>query len=382
MEEITSFASAQRSSMEQIYKEFEFIDSQKFFSEIFSAMTGVGAIVDYNRQVVFANDEFLEKLGIDSIESILGKRPGEIVNCIHSDENPSGCGTTAACAYCGAVNSILESQKTGTRATCETRISTVSDGKTKSLDLTVTTTPINISGNKFYVLILQDIGDEKRRFALERIFFHDILNTAGGLNGLLTILKEGTDPEEARELINMSEEASRNLLEEIMLHRQIRAAENGELQVKNEKMTTIGVLTSAIDLIRFHEIAKTKTIQLDSNSASTLLETDRILLQRILINLLKNAIEATEAGGTVNAGVTTINDKVRFWVKNISVMPEEVQLQIFQRSFSTKGSGRGIGTYSIRLLAENYLNGKVSFISNEKDGTIFSLELNKFHTGE
>jgi signal transduction histidine kinase len=58
-------------------------------------------------------------------------------------------------------------------------------------------------------------------------------------------------------------------------------------------------------------------------------------------------------------------------------MSEEVQRQLFQRSFSTKGIGRGLGTYSIRLLTENYLKGKVSFISNETEGTVFSIELNK-----
>jgi sensor histidine kinase regulating citrate/malate metabolism len=52
-------------------------------------------------------------------------------------------------------------------------------------------------------------------------------------------------------------------------------------------------------------------------------------------------------------------------------------MQLFQRSFSTKGNGRGIGTYSIKLLTENYLKGKVSFFSNEEEGTVFSIELNK-----
>jgi sensor histidine kinase regulating citrate/malate metabolism len=52
-------------------------------------------------------------------------------------------------------------------------------------------------------------------------------------------------------------------------------------------------------------------------------------------------------------------------------------MQLFQRSFSTKGTGRGLGTYSIRLLTENYLEGKVSFVSNEAEGTVFSIELNK-----
>lgn len=56
-------------------------------------------------------------------------------------------------------------------------------------------------------------------------------------------------------------------------------------------------------------------------------------------------------------------------------MPDEVKLQIFQRSFSTKGRGRGIGTYSIKLFTEKYLEGKVSFTSKEGEGTVFTVEL-------
>jgi sensor histidine kinase regulating citrate/malate metabolism len=52
-------------------------------------------------------------------------------------------------------------------------------------------------------------------------------------------------------------------------------------------------------------------------------------------------------------------------------MPRAVQLQIFQRSFSTKGNGRGLGTYSMKLLSERYLNGRVTFKSSSRDGTVF-----------
>ena len=65
-----------------------------------------------------------------------------------------------------------------------------------------------------------------------------------------------------------------------------------------------------------------------------------------------------------------------FAVHNPEVMPPEVQLQLFQRSFSTKGEpGRGIGTYSIKLLGERYLKGKVAFTSQEPQGTTFTLTL-------
>jgi sensor histidine kinase regulating citrate/malate metabolism len=52
-------------------------------------------------------------------------------------------------------------------------------------------------------------------------------------------------------------------------------------------------------------------------------------------------------------------------------MSRKVQLQLFQRSFSTKGKNRGLGTYSMKLLSERYLQGSISFKVSEKEGTTF-----------
>ena len=52
-------------------------------------------------------------------------------------------------------------------------------------------------------------------------------------------------------------------------------------------------------------------------------------------------------------------------VQNDRAMSNEVKYQIFQKSFSTKGNGRGLGTFSIKLLTERYLKGSVSFESND-----------------
>jgi sensor histidine kinase regulating citrate/malate metabolism len=58
-------------------------------------------------------------------------------------------------------------------------------------------------------------------------------------------------------------------------------------------------------------------------------------------------------------------------VHNDAPIPREVRLQIFQRAFSTKGPGRGLGTYSMKLLSQRYLGGDVSFTSSEEGGTTF-----------
>jgi signal transduction histidine kinase len=97
--------------------------------------------------------------------------------------------------------------------------------------------------------------------------------------------------------------------------------------------------------------------------------------------MVKNAIEAAVRGEILLAGLAADEGCnggpgwAVFWVKNGAVMPEVAQRRIFHRSFSTKGPGRGVGTYSMRLLGEGYLKGKVSFSSRPGLGTIFELRI-------
>lgn len=377
MLEKTKFAPALRSSSDHIIKESRVVASQKLFGEILEAINGKSILIDNNRQIIYANNDFVNLLGLKNMNPILGMRLGEVISCIHSGEEQFGCGTSAACAYCGAVNAILESQKTGSKSAKECRITTFVDEKLKSWDLFITSSPISLAGNLYYIVSIEDISHKKRRSALEKTFFHDLLNSAGGLNGLLTILKDGISPEEAPEIINLSEEASRDILDEIMMHTQLRAAENGDLHVKIEPVNSIELLVSSVKKISSHKVGQNKKVIISENSANINFQTDRILLQRVIINLIKNALEATPQSGTIFVGLKDNGDKIIIWVKNSEVIPMDVQLQLFQRSYSTKGDNRGIGTYSIKLLTENYLKGKVSFISNETDRTIFSLEFNK-----
>lgn len=376
-DEISGFASAFRLTSQQVLEEHELVAAQKFFKEIFGSITGIGAVVNRYRQIVYVNNDFLDMLGVYGIESILGNRPGEVLGCIHSKNNTGGCGTTNACQFCGAHNAIEESQRTGEKNVREALITTRKNGKYKSLDLKIISTPIKLSGHDFLLLMIQDISSEKRRLALEKIFFHDLLNRAGALYGLLTLLREGNSTKIERELIELSEAASHDIIEEIKSQRQIYDAETGDLQVKPGKVNSVKMIESVIGQIGYHESAHDKKIIMADDTAAIDFETDSTILQRVLINLVRNALEATSLQGTVFIGADDMGDKIRFRVKNDLLIPGEIQLQLFQRSFSTKGIGRGLGTYSIRLLTENYLNGTVSFISNETERTVFTIELFK-----
>ncbi len=103
------------------------------------------------------------------------------------------------------------------------------------------------------------------------------------------------------------------------------------------------------------------------------IDTDKTLLSRIIGNLVKNALEAEKAGAVITISCRKIESGAAFLVLNPGQMPDDSRLQVFQRSFSTKGAGRGLGTYSILLLTEKYLKGKVSFTTGP-GGTEFKAE--------
>ena len=135
------------------------------------------------------------------------------------------------------------------------------------------------------------------------------------------------------------------------------------------------ILESLSVAYRKHRVAEGKSLAIDTAADDVGLICDKRLLHRVLGNMIKNALEASSKGETVTIGTTHTDHSVEFRVHNASVMPLEVQLQIFQRSFSTKGQGRGLGTYSIKLLGETYLGGTVAFTSSDKEGTVFTLRL-------
>jgi len=126
---------------------------------------------------------------------------------------------------------------------------------------------------------------------------------------------------------------------------------------------------------RHHEVGMSKSVVTDSDSKKCTLISDEAILQRVLGNLLKNALEATNDSGTVRLGTETKEGYVIFWCWNAGYIPRASQLQIFQRSFTTKGIGHGIGTYSVKLLTERYLGGKVSFTSSQELGTRFQVKM-------
>ena len=92
---------------------------------------------------------------------------------------------------------------------------------------------------------------------------------------------------------------------------------------------------------------------------------DAVQMEQALINILKNAIEATiNTGGEVTI-ITTSNPHSLVIRDTGSGIPEEIKNKIFTPFFSTKPEGQGIG---LMLVCEILLNHKFSFDLETKNG--------------
>lgn len=363
----TKFAAAERALPEEIERQARLFGGQDLMSVLPGAVPCALVVLNAQRQIIFANDRFASLAHTtEQNEPIHGQRPGEALDCVHGAECSGGCGTSEFCSTCGAVAAILAAQA-GTAAVKECRITRRNGG---ALELRVWATPVTVAGEAFTIFAVLDISDEKRRRILEHIFLHDIRNVACGIKWCIEFLRNA-GPEKLDDCFDDICRLCRELDDEIEAQQVLLKAEAGELFSTSGRVGTLAVLKDAVDLYRGHPVSQDRQLHIDQQAQDLVIVSDRVLLLRVLCNLIKNGLEASAAGQTVTVGCTGQDGQVAFWVHSAGFMPRDAQLQVFQRSFSTKGAGRGLGTYSVKLLTERYLKGEVSFTTDPEEGTTF-----------
>jgi two-component system, chemotaxis family, CheB/CheR fusion protein len=111
---------------------------------------------------------------------------------------------------------------------------------------------------------------------------------------------------------------------------------------------------------------------------SLTVEADPLLLKRVLVNLVTNAVQAMPKGGhlIINARVND-NNQMQIDVGDTGVgIPEEVKPKLFVPLFTTKSRGQGFGLAVCKRVIEAH-GGTIDFTSQEGKGTTFTIKLPK-----
>ena len=374
--ENTCFASPERSGPEELELELALASSNPVIDGVLKTVGGLLAVLNSKRQVVVVNDYFLRRLGIDSTDRAFGLRLGEVVGCVHAGDEPAGCGTTKYCSSCGAAIAMVTSLESNKPVERRCAIEIRHGNQKSDIYLNVRAVPLDCEDERFLLVFLQDITRQQQWACEERVFFHDLKNVLFGLHGIADLLTMGS-PEMARQCGRLIRKLVRRLNSEIEMQKTLSLSEEHTYTPSLEDVSVSGVYLEIQEEFANNPVARDKNFSITSGSTPMYLRTDTCVLFRVLINMIINAFEATEPGGEVRLGAEMVGeDRIRFTVWNRRVIPEEEQLRIFQRNFSTKtGEGRGLGTWSMKFFGEKFLGGQVGFTSSEPEGTLFFLLL-------
>ena len=377
MSEDTFFAPAKRADPAELARQVEFIAHSPIVEGLLETTGGLLAILNEQRQVVAVNQWLLDWLGIDDGAELLGLRHGEVLRCIHANDPPNGCGTTKFCETCGAAIAVVSALATDEPVERYCVLEATRNGHKADLYLSVRGHIMVVEGERFILVYLQDETEAQRRAVLERVFLHDLTNLLFGLSYRAQVVaREGpADDPNVTALTALVEQ----LTHEVALQRAIVAGSFEDYELSPEHIPVVAVLSDLVKLFGAHPASDGKELVVESLVDGAELLTDKPLLYRVMVNMLTNAFEASADGDEVLLSAELTGDHVILKVSNHQEIPPSVALRVFQRNFTTKdGVGRGLGTFSMKLIGERTLGGHVTFETGPERGTVFALALPRF----
>ena len=155
--------------------------------------------------------------------------------------------------------------------------------------------------------------------------------------------------------------------------------EQGKMQME---MHLFNVTEFANDIIEeVHGMLKVGQQINYNHVGNTSIILDKKILRNILLNLLSNAIKYSGEGKEILLNIVIKDKHIKIAIKDNGIgIPEEDQNNIFGKFFRANNSGTiqgtGLGLNIVKRYVE-LLNGTISFISKQNEGTTFTIELNQ-----
>lgn len=243
-------------------------------------------------------------------------------------------------------------------------------------------TPVKDQDGKIisFFAIKEDITHQKRleefKNSIESLMKHDLKTPLNAIiNFPIIMLEDQNLSEEQREFLGIIKSSGEQALEQIERSMDLYKLEAGTYVEKIEQVVIAEIINEIVVALQSLTMAHNIRIEiLDKTdfahkNISLTIHTDKILLYRILSNLIKNAIEASQYNSSVVITLLTTGSYLVIDIHNQGEIPRSVQ-KIFFSKFSTFGKtrGTGLGTYIARLLCE-YLGFEISFTSDPEEGT-------------
>mgnify|MGYP003462453597 FL=1 len=198
---------------------------------------------------------------------------------------------------------------------------------------------------------------------------HEIRNPLTALKGFIELLKSEAPAEQEHYFAIMESEFQRldMILSDLLFLSSPR-------KISVQKVDLVELAKEVIDFMQFEALMHEVILQLEyDNQVQHVILGNNVRLKQMLINLLKNAIQATENSGTITVQMFVTAENVQVYVQDNGIgMDEEIRKNLFTPFFTTKEQGTGLGLSLVKKVVDDF-NGTIEVKSEPNVGTTFIL---------
>ena len=215
--------------------------------------------------------------------------------------------------------------------------------------------------------------DSWTKLKLIRVLTHEIMNTVSPIASLSDVMAKSVDENGQSELdikagLETISDSSKNLIEFVQTYRQLSGVAKPIRRALDLQELMDNVIALNSELAASYGAVCTYRPE----EPDLMIYADEGQISQILINLIKNALQAGAKHVDITAGMGKDDDVIVRVANDGEPIPVSAQEQIFIPFFTTKKEGSGIGLSLSRQIMRNH-NGTIELLRSNAQQTVFEL---------
>ena len=334
--------------------------SEEKFRSFMESANDLMFITDTSEKLIYANQAMIDALGMD-VETLYAKRLSDLTLTRTSDPDQEGHkGETEP------ENEVIWVSKNGQKIYGELATSAVVNDKNEF---------VGLQGVFRDITERKKISESRRLAQLGRLMADVAHEVKNRLMAIMSI---------AEFILLDSDENSEIAQDMKLVHEECRTMDDFVRQMLNFSKPSEGVyveteihsvLDSVLKLIA--KSLKRSQIHVQRNYDKSVpgVRIDEKQMSEVFMNIIQNAQEAMQKGGTIEIHTRRIEDGIQIDIKDDGAgIPEEVMNKIFDPFFTTKETGTGLGVSACYGIVKAH-GGELSYSSQVGKGTTAHIAL-------
>lgn len=217
---------------------------------------------------------------------------------------------------------------------------------------------------------------ERFREGIEGILRHDLRSPLTSMSYIpRMVLDEGGLSDRQRWCVEEMERYVRRMLRMVDAYLKLSSIERADYRPEPRRVDLRLLAADAARELQPLLTAGDKRLEIAGDGKPVVVTGEEALLATMLVNLMKNALEAAPPGSTASIELAEEGDGVVVVVRNQGVVPPAIRPRFFQKYVTAgKSRGTGLGAYSARIIAEAH-GGGIELDASQPDATTIRVRL-------